>query len=210
MNKFISGFGQFHSNELSSKIRKEYTAISFEEIQTMVDDPQSTPKPQARWFIPSTLPSRVHQTQREQGQFGCLWMDFDQDPKPLFEMVAFWNEHFGFDCEMYLTSSASSLKPKSRLIVPLAKVISGVEFVAYQEILLEFYAKHGIQADVAVTGAGQLCYLPNKGSFYESHSIRDGKLMDATKVFADEYAQRLAKQAQVESETAERINALKL
>jgi P4 family phage/plasmid primase-like protien len=210
MTKFISGFGQYHSNEPNAKNKLEYATITMEEIQSMVDDPKSTPKINSQWFIPSTLMSRNFLNQLNDGQFGCLWMDFDEDPKPLNQLFQLWNKQFGFDCEMYLTSSATTLQPKSRLIVPLLKMINGSQWILYQEILMDVFTKHGIKTDPSAKRTGQLCYLPNKGLFYQSHSIRNGNLMDVETVFAEQYGHKVAQQAQIELETRERINATKL
>ena len=75
-----SGFGQHHTNEIDplnpAKKLTPYATISFEDIQALVDNPQRVEKPQAQWFIPSSLPPRNFKTQEAEGRYyAWLYMD---------------------------------------------------------------------------------------------------------------------------------------
>lgn len=186
--KFVSGRGQFHTNEVGTKYPKPYLTISFAEIQAMVDDPKSVEKSKSRWFIPSTLLSRTFDTQKESGAFGVLWSDLDKDPKPLAEVCDIVFEdiiHF-YDVEVYASRSAKVDYQKGRVFVPLLRPLSGADWLLCQKVLNDKLEACGMIPDRKSEGCAQLCYLPNRGEFYTAHHQRNGAFFDPLVTWADE------------------------
>jgi hypothetical protein len=175
-----SGIGQFHTNEPDpakpDKKLTPYLTIGMGDIRAMVDNPQQVDKTQAQWLIPSSVPSRHFKTQEEQGQFFMLWADLDKNPPTLIDLAATMESVLGgADYESYNTKSATVENQKARLLIPLAVPLSGKEWLLAQGILNDKLEALGITPDRKNEGAGQLCYLPNRGEFYESISKRGGE-----------------------------------
>lgn len=88
---FPTGLGQSdtHAETLeggkpnpSADAGKPYTGITGRAIGALVRNPQTAPKTQARWFMPSTYvecDARVHEVQRRRGEFWFLVLDVDQN-----------------------------------------------------------------------------------------------------------------------------------
>jgi len=79
---FVSGIGQYHTNEPGAQSPKEYLAIGLCEIQALVDTPQKVEKAKAQWLIPSNHPSRNFKEQEAHGEYGLLWADLDNTRLP--------------------------------------------------------------------------------------------------------------------------------
>lgn len=190
--RFVSGFGQFHTNRYG----QSFVPISLDEIRYMVTNPQQVIKQEARWFIPSTLQTRVFTEQEARGQFWALWVDLDKDPQPLSVVTEIVTTMLpGINFEAYLTSSATPDRPKSRLILPLEIPLSGNDWMNSQECLSELLADTGLIPDRAAHRPGQLCYLPNRGAYYDAMAIRHGVNLNPIECFArglDEKAQMAA------------------
>lgn len=177
--KLVSGIGSYHTNEPDpnkpDKKLRPYDVITWSEILELVDNPQEVKKRQARWIIPSTLQSRNFFKQEAEGKFYILWSDLDDNQLCLRELAeTIDNILDGADFELYTSKSATSEFLKMRLLVPLAMPISGKEWVLTQEILNDKLEAAGVIPDRASQGAAQLCYLPNRGEFYDSFSKRNG------------------------------------
>lgn len=163
--KLCSGYGQYHSPINKTK-PQEYITITLSDIISMVKNPQSIDKEKAQWFIPSTLKSRVHKEQRDNGKFYALWADIDEIGDILFYEISqsiksiLPPETF-IIC--YTSSSATPIKQKSRIIIPLKEAVSGVEFNILQIILNDKLQELGITPDRTAERYGQICFMPNKG-----------------------------------------------
>lgn len=202
----VSGFGQYHTDEAGKGVRSAYTSITLASIRDLVDSPQATEKSEAQWLIPSTLKSRSFKAQVDSGEFWMLWADLDTDPKPLHEVAAVLHLILdGADFELYTSRSATAEKPKSRILIPLDRPLDGSTWLLNQAIFNEKLLAAGITPDRASERAAQLCYLPNRGDFYDSRSMREGKLFDPALSWAHEAEQKLAAQQQVAE--ALRINS---
>jgi hypothetical protein len=194
MSAFVSGIGQFHTNEPDKENRKPYRTINFKQIQTLVDNPQQCDKARAQWFIPSTLPSRNFGRQEQQGEFWALWADLDNDPKDpnyspptlhvIEAIVLFLLDECNY--ELYNSRSATVDMQKARILVPLSKPLSGSDWMLAQTVLNDKLNELGITPDRATERAAQLCYLPNRGAFYGSLSKRDGACFDPLAVWQSE------------------------
>lgn len=175
LNKLLcSGIGQFHSIN-NKAIPQEYLGVTLDQIYQMAASPQSMAKEKAQWVIPSTLMSRVHAEQRARGEFCFLWGDIDRNPdrsvKDLAILVFGFTEGAGLLA--YTSRSATRENQKGRLIIPLGEPVSGADFILLQKILNDRLEALNIPPDRATERAAQLCYLPNRGEFYD-FSILDG------------------------------------
>lgn len=204
--KMISGFGQFHSNEVTAKKRQEYIGIDLVGIRALVDHPQEVDKPQAQWLIPSSLPSREFKQQEQHGKFWMLWADLDKSPLAIDTLKDAVDSLGFFDYEIYASRSATSDNQKARLLIPLNQPLSGANWQLCQEVLNDKLNALGATPDHANLGCGQLCYLPNRGEFYASRHSRNGNLFNPLIEWSDEITakrQAVIKQAEV-------VNAAKI
>ena len=194
---FVSGFGQFHTNEPDAekpnKKLTPYTTITLSDIRALVDNPQSVDKAEGQWLIASTLPCRTFATQEQSGEFWMLWADLDLEPKPLNEVAEVLDAIIpGCDREQYTSRSAQEKNPKSRILIPLIKPLCGGDFLLCQEVLNDKLAERGLTPDRATERAGQLCYLPNRGDFYKFLSVHDGNCFDPLTKWALEISAKRA------------------
>ena len=186
---FCSGYGQRHTD----KYGKPLAVITWSEITAMVLNPQEVDKTQARWFIPSNLQTRNHAEQEQKGQFWALWADFDDTPKPIADVSLFW-ERLTDSCDaiFYSSKSAAIDRQKSRLIAPLANPLSGSDWMLAAECLNDALEAAGFIPDRASQRTGQLCYLPNRGAFYDGYTLTDGNYFDPLTFFADQIKEKKA------------------
>ena len=183
------------------------TCITYEGIQALVDNPQQVDKGAAQWLIPSTLPSRKKDEQEQNGEFWLLWADIDKDPPGLLAVEqAVENSIEMFSLyEIYTTRSATEKCQKCRIIIPLDRPLSGLDWGLSQEILNDELEHHGITPDRANEGCSQLFYLPNRGEFYDSISNRDGALFDPLNHWVLQITSKRQAMAEAEELTQARI-----
>jgi len=181
---FCSGFGQWHSPN-NERDPKPYTHSTLASVRAMLDNIPSMAKENAQWCIFSTLPSRVHAEQREQGHFVALWADIDDNSAMNAEQVYDWLHALLPGFIAYTSRSATQENQKLRIIIPLTEAVSGSAFVRLQKVLNNKLEKAGITPDRVTERVGQVCYLPNKGEFW-SWDEKQGAL-DPT-LWADELA----------------------
>lgn len=183
---FCSGFGQFHSNEETADIKKHYVTIGWNKTRDLVDNPQQVDKTQAQWLIPSTLLSRVFKEQEASGEYWLSWADIDTNPVAIAGIAEIIERLIpGNDFEIYTSKSATQDNQKCRVLIPLSKPLCWADWSLCQEILNDHLQSNGIEPDRASERAAQLCYLPNRGAFYDSKSKRDGKYFDPMLAWAD-------------------------
>lgn len=178
----ISGYGQMHSDKF-----KPFTSIDLDGIRALVDNPQIVEKSQAQWLIPSTLKSRTFKEQELNGSYHLLWADLDTNPKPLIELNAFVASLLD-DCdyEIYASRSATLDNQKARILIPLDTPLSFSDWHICQSILNDNLNASGFITDPANLRAAQLCYLPNRGEFYDSYSQRDGLMFEPLDIWQSE------------------------
>ena len=170
--QLLSGFGAHHSEKL-----RPYVTIDLAQIRVMVDDPPSVDKLTAKWLIPSTLLTRTFQAQEQEGAFWMLWADLDEVPLPL-DAIAALIESLACDYEIYSSRSATIKVPKCRILIPLAGPLAGSDWRLAQEVLNDTLQAGGAIPDRANERCGQLCFLPNRGEFYDVRVRRDGNCFD--------------------------------
>lgn len=191
-----SGFGQIHTNEFDpakpDRRLRPYEQINFDGIRHLVDNPQQVDKSKGQWVIPSSLPSRTFKEQEQNGEYWMLWSDLDKDPKPLDDVHAALLYQILNECdhEVYTSRSATDSNQKGRILVFLSKPLSGIDWGLCQEALNDKLEDAGIIPDRASERFAQLCYLPNRGAFYDSRSQRNGELFDPLTVWAGEIAEK--------------------
>lgn len=197
---FCSGFGQFHSNEETADIKKHYVTIGWDEIRDLVDNPQQVDKTQAQWLIPSTLLSRASKTQEANGVFWLSWADIDTNPVAIAGIAEIIERLIpGNDFEIYTSKSATQDNPKCRVLIPFNKPLCWADWSLCQEILSEHLQTNGIEPDRSSERPAQLCYLPNRGAFYDSKSKRGGIFFEPLTVWADAIeSKKLEEQKQAE------------
>lgn len=184
---FCSGIGRFHTNESGKGNSTPYLLITFEEICQLVDNPQRVDKSLAQWLIPSTLLSRSFKEQEANGVFLMLWGDIDQTTKSLIEIEGIIKSLIpGCDYEIYTTKTATPSNQKCRILIPLNNPLSGGDWVICQQILNDKLESNGIIPDRASERPAQLCYLPNRGEYYDSKTKRNGAFFDPTLTWVDE------------------------
>jgi hypothetical protein len=192
-----SGFGSFHSD--TGKNPKPLASITLGEILHMIDNPQQVDKAEAQWLIPSTLHSRTFKEQEQNGTFWMLLADLDKNPPALDHLQDVLRDCLaGSDFEVYSSRSATADCPKWHVLIPLAKPLSGADWCLAQEVLNDHLQQDaGIEPDRATERAAQLCYLPNRGAFYQTHSRRKGQPFDALDAlaFGADIASKRAQQA---------------
>ncbi len=175
-----SGYGQFHTNEADpedpDKTLKPYDRISWWQIMVLVDNPQEVDKSKAHWVVFSKYPSRNFKQQYENGEYFAIWADLDSNTLPLSKIGEILeNKIIGYyRYEIYTTSSATEDNLKARILIPVKTPLTGEEFVMAQEIFNDKLEASGITPDRASERSAQLCYLPNRGAFYDSFSSRYG------------------------------------
>lgn len=189
--RFVSGLGMYHSNESDAKYPKQYIDISMAEIARMALNPQQVEKSQAQWVIPSTLKSRNFKFQEAQGSYGFLWADFDKDPQPISAIVGFLESTIDCKAIAYSSRSATAEKPKSRLIIPVGEVLAFDRWTMAQECLADMMAEQGFAADYAACRSAQLCYLPNRGEFYDAYLCTTGGTFDPMDYFCDRIVEKV-------------------
>lgn len=177
--QLLSGFGAHHSEKT-----RPYATIDLTQIRAMVDQPPSVDKLQAQWFVPSTLLTRTFQSQEQDGQFWMLWADLDEKPLAL-DAVAGLIEPLACDYEIYSSRSATMEVPKCRILIPLGKPLTGGEWRLAQEVLNDILQAGGAIPDRANERCGQLCFLPNRGQFYDVRSRRLDESFDPLVFWAD-------------------------
>ena len=159
--KLCSGFGQYHTD----KRGLSYETITLAQIVAVIEAPTSSAKEAAQWFIPSTLLTREASKQRENGAYYATWCDFDKHTTldaikdVLAELV----------CEYAIYSSRSSTieHQKWRVIIPLSEPARATQWQQIAQIINDKFQAANIEPDRASERVNQICYLPNKGEFYD-------------------------------------------
>lgn len=171
----------------------------------MMKNPPSVPKDQGPWALFSTTIdqlARGHAYQRENGTFWAVWVDLDKVERLAFQDVVELIRQAlpGIMFLMYTTRSATKDNPKCRIIIPLAEGIPGRDYPMMAKILNDRMEAAGLPPDRATERAGQLCYLPNRGEFYQ-YLINSGEILNPAVDFAQEIQ---TEQERLKAEAAER------
>ncbi len=158
-----SGFGQFHTD----KHGKPYESITLEQIVTVIKTPNSVAKESAQWFIPSNLLTREASKQRENGTYYAVWCDIDKHTE--LDAIKAVLANLLCDYAIYSSRSATVEHQKWRVIIPFNEPANATQWQQVSAILNDKLEAAGIEPDRASERVNQLCYLPNRGDFYEFH-----------------------------------------
>jgi hypothetical protein len=217
--ELVSGFGQYHTNEIDpdkpNRKLTPYVTTTWPEVVSMSQTPPSVSKEKGQWFIPSTLASRSFKAQEAEGEYWVLCFDFDLNTLPLNEVVNAVDEAIRSQVNLvaYTSRSATPERCKCRVLVPLALPLKYQDYQAVLRILndrldasrenreikivnqdtgeIKVVIGHDLTPDRALERAAQLVYLPNKGDFYDSRAT-NGDLFDPLKTMAKELAEYFA------------------
>ncbi|WP_322407431.1 AAA family ATPase [Idiomarina sp. PL1-037] len=203
-----SGFGQFHSTK-NKRDPKPYVPVTLEQITEMLPSPQCVAKETAQWVIFSNLASREVVEQRANGKFYALWADIDKaDGKPFSDLFNLADEALDAELLGYTSRSATEQNQKCRLIVPLEHAVNGSDFEIMQKILNDKLEAAGIEPDRKTETANQVCYLPNRGDFYDfMENPFSGKL--SVDMWGDDFRAELEAAEAAERERRERLEQSK-
>lgn len=158
-----SGKGQYASGG-----SKGLETVTWSQIINFSANPESVEKKDARWVIPSTLLSRKFKEQENGGCYFLLWADLDKDV-PSIERVSNLVGSIVGSTEylVYLTRSATEINQKCRILIPLSRGLKPRQWQHCQIVLNNYLDSNGLVSDRASERFGQLCYLPNKGEYYQ-------------------------------------------
>jgi hypothetical protein len=198
----VTGEGQYQKSDFSTS--------TLQTIRDLVDNPQQVDKAKSQWIIPSTLMSRTFKEQEDRGSFLYLWADIDDNPPTINDLASLLRKHLSCDYEIYTSRSATEDKQKSRIIIPLSESCCGAYWVIIQECFNDWLVSHDITPDRASERAGQLCYLPNRGAYYESNYQRDGSYFTPLLFFKEAMEEKKLAIVQAKRELQQKCEAAKL
>ncbi|MDP3332520.1 MAG: hypothetical protein Q8S55_11140, partial [Methylococcaceae bacterium] len=166
-----SGFGQYHTDNPENPKPKPYNTINFNDVLRMVELPPSVAKETAQWVIPSALITREAAKQRANGVYYAAWCDFDNHT----ELQAIKDILASLLCFHIIYSSRSSTidKQKWRVIISLATPANATDWQQITSIINDKFEAAGVIPDRVSERFNQVCYLPNKGDFYQFHIAND-------------------------------------
>lgn len=174
---FCSGHGQHHTANPDAKHPKPYTNLSMANIMQMMADPKPVPKEKGQWVIFSDDTGehgRNAEHLRSSGAlFYALWGDIDEaqgvTAQDVLNRTAFGATKA--ETHVYTSRSATEENQKCRIIVPLAEPVDAITYEIMQEVLNNKLESEGLIPDRVTQTCNQLCYLPNRGTFYWSDSL---------------------------------------
>ena len=209
--QLCSGIGQKHTDRFGGDLLN----ISLAQIRDMVNTPQNIDKASAQWFIPSDIITRKKETHLEIGSYYALWADLDDNPPNIQDLadlvMGFIGDGLDCDFEIYTSKSAKEDYQKSRIIIPLASKVNADDFEMLQECLNDWLESNEITPDRSSQSANQLCYLPNKGDYYDSLNSRESLFLNAKEFFSKELIAKKSaiKQVQIESQERKAVAEIK-
>lgn len=155
-------------------------SINWAEILELARNPQSVEKQNARWILPSSLPSRKAQEQEQNGKFGLLWADLDNmQGKSIDEFYDALEMPYAL---VYATKSATSENQRCRVLVPLSYQLNFDNWLICQKKLNCKISKLGVEVDESNLRASQILFLPNSCEFYKAIIPKEHQLFDPQRV----------------------------
>lgn len=207
--KLASGRGQYHSDGGNNP--KPLRSITLSDIERMMTKPQQCDKSESEWFIPCDTLTRSKEKQRAgNALFHALWCDVDDMQGVTLQALADKLSDELTDVYnlpkllAYNTKGATETNQKARLILPVETPLSIDDFIKCQTVLNNKLEALGVIPDRATQRPAQICYLPNKGAFYQS--INSGSQhFDPLTFWRDELAKLDEQQQQEESDRQQRL-----
>lgn len=185
--RMVSGFGQY-ATDRDGSTPEALTTISFHEVRELVDNPQQVEKPRSQWLIPSTYQSRKGHDKN--GKRPLIWADLDE-PTTTIQQTAEIVRGIVGGCafEVYASRSATTERQKCRILVPLAQPLAARQWLLVSQVFDAKLTDAGLKTDRSAMRVGQVLYLPNRGTFYDASSERDGDLIEPLKLWWCEIAE---------------------
>lgn len=160
--RFLTGFGAY---DTKIKTGEQYKTIELKDVARLAKTPGAEEKQNAQWAIFSTYAehdARMHERQRQEGQFVALAGDIDTGNKSKVEIVNAIQDICGsVHFLIYSTSGATQENRKWRFIVPVKANVPGTRYSDIQRAFFDLLGDRGIECDRALTRPGQPVYLPN-------------------------------------------------
>lgn len=160
-----------------------YGCISPRGIVAMVENPLSSAKQDAPWFLPTSYrahDARQHEAQRRRGVFHLFVLDIDQGNLSLEELKGILIKVIGLAAYLvYATKSATKDNRKWRVLIPVNSPISGEDYEATATAFMlemEQASLGRLILDPAAARPAQVFYLPNRGDHYE-YAIISGEYL---------------------------------
>ena len=180
--KLCCGNGKYHTDRT-----RPLSTLVWDEITALVDRPQDVEKSKAQWVIPSTLLDRLAKNQEVKGEYWMLWADIDHAPPSISKLAQILEVILeGCRFEVYTTNSATEDNQKSRILIPLDKPLTPLQWLHSQGILNDRLKEASITPDRSSERLAQLCFLPNEGEYYDSQSNRAGPCFGPLAAFSEE------------------------
>ncbi|WP_019896259.1 hypothetical protein [Hydrogenovibrio halophilus] len=204
--EFCSGFGQHHTNKPKAEFGKPYKAIGWDDIRELLANPNSTDKKKAQWVIFSDQTGEHGRNLaflRDNALYGALWADIDETGFTIGQMEAFI-ETLGVYGFVYTTTGATKQAQKFRLIFPLAEQLGANDFERLQKILNRKLINSSITPDRATERANQVCYLPNRGEYYDYRIVETDSFTDEPLPYASAAMFKADLDAMLEAEQVEK------
>jgi putative DNA primase/helicase len=197
-----SGFGQYHTDSPTSPTPKPYRAITLNDVFNMAEHPQKVDKSAAQWVIFSDLMTRESSKQSADGIYYAVWCDFDNPT----ELQAIKDVLANLFCDyvIYSSRSATEQHQKWRVIIPLATPASATDWQPIAAIINDKFEQAGIVPDRASERVNQICYLPNRGDFYQFHIANDYEPLDWKTALSAELIEK-QNQAKAEQSRLDRL-----
>jgi predicted P-loop ATPase len=203
-----SGYGQFHTDKDRTDSKgifrkgKSYIKLTFNDVLRMVENPPSVAKESAQWVIFSDLLTRESEKQRESGKYYAAWCDFDNHTD--LEAIKTVLAKLGCFYIVYSSRSATVDKQKYRVIIPFSQLANPTEWQQITAIINDKFEVAGIIPDRVSERFNQVCYLPNKGDFYQFHIEYKHDPLDWKTALAAELTDK-QNQAKAEKERIEQL-----
>jgi hypothetical protein len=167
----VTGYGAFHTANPEGDKPKPYSSTCLYDIPLMIVFPNSVAKAGAKWVIFSTYLSdhaRSASHQREHGHYIAGWADIDTGNHSLDDIRAVM-DYLETNYMVYSSKSATEDNKKWRVIVPYKEALDADTHSLWCESFNDQLQSKGITPDPVNKRVAQLCYLPNRGNFYEYH-----------------------------------------
>ncbi|WP_038126693.1 hypothetical protein [Thiomicrorhabdus sp. Milos-T2] len=180
---FCSGYGRSHTNSLKSKSRKPYCKININYVTELMKVPQQCAKSNAQWAIFSSTTNehaRSNQYLKSKGLFCAVWFDIDYTNLDMQELAKKF-EKLGYFALLYTTKSATKNNPRYRIIIPLLNSVKHEVYLEIQKYLKSIIQAWKCEVDDCSQSLNQICYLPNRGDYYD-YRIIEGELINSAKL----------------------------
>lgn len=168
-SQICSGYGSKHTSNPYKNTKKEYFPINLLYLESLVKTPHDVPKNDAQWAIFSNIHNEYGRNKKyilNHAFFYCLWADIDSCELSIDQLQEKLNNE-KFYAIIYTTKSSTDDEPRYRIIIPLSHSIKTQAYLYLQNMINEIFRKYSIWVDSCNTRCNQICFLPNRGEYYD-------------------------------------------